>query len=146
MTPEALAELHRAAFTVERPWSADEFRDLLEARHTHLTCAMHGFALWRSVAGEAELLTLTVDPQHQGRGLGTRLMQRWMAQAARGADSAFLEVAQDNLAACALYARCGFATVARRPKYYARHDGAADALVMRAPLGAAPDPADAAGP
>lgn len=134
MTPEALSEVHRAAFVTERGWSPAEFRDLLDSSHTHLTRATHGFALWRSIAGEAELLTLAVLPAHQGQGIGRHLMHDWMTQASDGADTAFLDVARDNLAACALYARFGFATVATRPRYYARAQGAADALVMRAPL------------
>ena len=48
----------------------------------------------------------------------------------------FLEVAEDNRAARALYAAAGFASVGRRPAYYAR-PGAADAvaaLILRRDL------------
>ena len=137
MTPDALAQLHAVAFTSGRPWSAREFAELCNDPHTALTHAPHGFALWRAVAGEAELLTIAVDPAHQGRGHGRALMRAWMAQAAQQADTAFLEVAADNVAACALYARCGFATVATRSGYYARPSGKVDARIMRAPLGPA---------
>ncbi|WP_415404190.1 GNAT family N-acetyltransferase [Tateyamaria sp. SN3-11] len=134
MTPEALADLHGAAFVQGRPWSASEFRDLLDGPHCRLTCTSHGFALWRAIAGEAELLTIAVRPDQQGRGVGTALMRDWMAAAAQHADTAFLEVAADNLPACALYTRHGFEIVARRPGYYRRGEARADALVMRAPL------------
>ena len=134
MTPAALAALHRAAFVHERPWSADEFATLLDSPHCHLAPAPQGFALWRAMAGEAELLTIAVHPEHQGRGVGASLMRGWMAQAAPLAETAFLEVAGDNGAACGLYARFGFVVVARRADYYRRADTRADALVMRAPL------------
>ena len=134
MSPDALARLHKAAFTSGRPWSAQEFAALCAEPHTYLTHDTYGFALWRAAAGEAELLTIAVDPAHQGRGRGRALMRAWMAQAASRADTAFLEVAADNAPACALYATCGFVTVATRPGYYARPAGAADARVMRAPL------------
>ncbi len=134
MTPAALAQLHRAAFTSERPWSESEFAALCARDHTRLTVAGHGFALWRAIAGEAELLTIAVDPAHQRRGTGHRLMQDWMPLAAKEAETAFLEVATDNTAASTLYARHGFDVVATRPGYYQRPQGKADALIMRAPL------------
>jgi ribosomal-protein-alanine N-acetyltransferase len=51
--------------------------------------------------------------------------------AARGATRLFLEVADDNAAALALYARAGFSEAGRRPGYYARPDGVRqDALIL----------------
>jgi [ribosomal protein S18]-alanine N-acetyltransferase len=134
MTPEEMAELHRAAFTQDRPWTASEFASLLDSPHTHLTTRTGGFALWRSVGGEAELLTIAVEPTRQGTGIGTALMNTWMECAQNSADTAFLEVASDNATACALYARSGFDVVARRAAYYKQPTGPADALVMRARL------------
>lgn len=134
MTPDDLARIHAAAFTTERSWAAQEFHALQSQPHTHLTSCPDGFALWRALAEEAELLTIAVDPAHQRTGIGRALMERWMADAALLATSAFLEVARDNGAACALYARFGFETVSVRRNYYKRRDGTADALVMRVEL------------
>lgn len=134
MTPDNLAAVHRAAFTTDRPWSADELHSLLESPHCHLTSEPHGFALWRAVADEAELLTIATHPDYQRRGVAAKLMQKWMTAASATAQSAFLEVAADNAPAIALYERHNFENVARRPRYYARPTTAVDALVMRAPL------------
>lgn len=134
MTPDSLSALHAAAFTQDRPWSASEFRSLLDSPHCHLDHRPHGFALWRAVAGEAELLTIATHPDHRRRGIAQDLMATWMTAAATLADTAFLEVAADNQSAIALYAKSGFETVSRRPKYYARPSGKVDALLMRAPL------------
>ncbi|MBY5933885.1 GNAT family N-acetyltransferase [Tateyamaria omphalii] len=134
MSPEALATIHAAAFTQERPWAAEEFSDLLANPLTHLETAPHGFALWRGIAGDAELLTLAVDPAAQGRGMGARLMQAWMCQAAQTCTDAVLDVAADNVAAIHLYRRYGFETAAKRNDYYRRPDGTVDALIMRARL------------
>ena len=51
--------------------------------------------------------------------------------AALGAERMFLEVAEGNAAARALYARTGFAGAGRRRGYYARADGSReDALIL----------------
>lgn len=134
MTPDALATLHALAFTTDRPWTAPEFQSLLASPHCHLTHAQHGFALWRAVAGEAELLTIATHPDHQRCGIGTSLMHLWMTAAAISAQTAFLEVAADNNPAITLYKAFGFAIVARRPDYYARTTTRTDALVMRASI------------
>lgn len=134
MTPGALAAIHAAAFTHERPWGAAEFADLIANPLTHLETATHGFALWRGIAGEAELLTIAVDPAAQGRGIGAGLMAGWMGKAAATCTEAFLEVAADNAAAVHLYSRYGFETKAKRAGYYRRPAGRADALILRAPL------------
>lgn len=134
MTPDALAALHAAAFTQDRPWSADEFRSLLDSPHCHLEQRPHGFALWRAVAGEAELLTIATHPDHQRRGIARDLMAAWMTAATALADTAFLEVAADNQPAVDLYEKSGFTVIAHRPDYYARPSGKVTALIMRAPL------------
>ena len=129
-----MAALHAAAFVSERAWAAQEFENLLAQPGVAVAHAPHGFALWRAVAGEAELLTIAVDPAHQGQGIGARLMHDWMEAAGVVAQDAFLEVAADNTAACALYAAFGFETVGRRTGYYLRPTTRTDALLMRATL------------
>jgi ribosomal-protein-alanine N-acetyltransferase len=118
---EALAALHAAAFSgADRPWSAEAIADLLRAPEVFLARVAEGFALGRAVADEAEVLTLAVAPRAQRRGFGVALVERLAAEAARrGAARLFLEVADDNAAARALYARSGFAEVGRRRGYYA---------------------------
>ena len=138
MTPAALAALHARCFTVPRPFSEAEFADLLSAGPVFLCADPAGFALGRAVAGEAELLTIAVDPDRRRQGHGARLLSRFAAEArARGADTAFLEVAADNRAARALYLAAGYAEVGRRPGYY-RSPGRppVDAVIMRAALAA----------
>jgi ribosomal-protein-alanine N-acetyltransferase len=135
MTPERMADLHRAAFQSERPWSATEFHDLLASKFVRSIHDVNGFALTRTVAGESELLTLAVDPVFQRQGIGRLLTLAWLDSIADNAQSAFLEVAADNVAARALYTSFGFAEVAKRSAYYARKNAAAaDAIVMRRDL------------
>ncbi len=137
MTPEALAALHTRCFTTPRPWTAAEFEGFLADPLAFLLVEGDAaFLLGRAVAGEAELLTLAVAPEARGRGLGIRLVSRFLYQARlRQAGAALLEVAADNAAALALYARAGFVEVGRRRGYYRLPDGrAVDALVLRRAL------------
>ena len=134
MTPEALARLHAACFAVPRPWTAEEIASVLGSPGAALIALPGGFAIGRAAAGEAELLTLAVDPARRRRGIGAALLARFEARAdALGAAEAVLEVAERNRAARALYAASAWREVGRRPGYYA--DGQ-DALVLRKALGA----------
>ena len=122
-----MSELHGRAFTVPRPWTAAEFAGLLGSPLCFVVLSEGGFALGRVVAGEAELLTIAVEPDRQGQGIGRRLMDLFLQEARqRGAEDLFLEVAADNGRAKALYARAGFVETGRRRGYY---DGV-DAVVM----------------
>ncbi len=132
MTPDAMAALHARAFTDQRPWTATEFASLLDSPHTVLVTDPMGFLLGRVLAGEAEVLTLAVDPDAQRQGRARRLLTRFLADAtANGATQAFLDVAADNTAARALYTHAGFRAAGRRRAYFARAAGpAVDAIVM----------------
>jgi ribosomal-protein-alanine N-acetyltransferase len=126
----ALAELHAEAFS--RPWTASAFADLLAQPGMILEGEAGGFVLVRVSADEAEILTLAVQPACRRAGLASRLVVAAARRAVeRGADRLLLEVAEDNDAARALYARLGFETVGRRRGYYARPEGeAVDALLL----------------
>ncbi len=132
MTAAELARLHAQAFVMPRPWSEAEIADLLTSSFCFVLEAPGGFLMGRVVAGEAELLTVAVDPAQQGQGIGSALVARFVAEArARAADTAFLEVAATNAAAQAVYRRAGFVESGRRRGYYHDANGAAvDALVM----------------
>lgn len=133
-TPEeagGLAVLHAAAF--DEPWGATALRDLMsQPGGFALGRAGEGFILCRVVADEAEILTLATSPDRRRRGLGRRLVEAAAGTAGRmGATRLFLEVAEDNAAARALYDRTGFVEVGRRRGYYARPGGpSVDALVL----------------
>lgn len=126
-----LAALHAAAF--DKPWSADEIAALMATPGVFaLTIDGRGFILCRSIVGEAEILTLAVDPAARRAGVGRALVEAAAGLAAQGgAESLFLEVADDNAAALALYTDTGFRRVGLRKGYYA---SGADAVVMRRAL------------
>ena len=133
MHPEALAELHALCFTTPRPWRADEFADLLDSGRTFLISHTNGFALGRIAGPEAELLTIAVHPDAQNAGHGSRLVDDFLCKAATlGAKDIFLEVAENNPAAIALYLKSGFKEVAKRKEYFKQINGPAlTALIFK---------------
>lgn len=123
-----LAALHATAF--DHPWPEAEIASLMASPGVFaLVVEGEGFILCRAVAGEAEILTLAVDPALRRRGTGRALVEA-AAGLARQMDAGilFLEVADNNAAALGLYAASGFAAVGRRKGYYA---SGADAVVMQ---------------
>jgi ribosomal-protein-alanine N-acetyltransferase len=129
----ALAALHAASMPPGAAWGAEAIALMLGLPGGFaLWRPGEGFVLARAAAGEAEILALAVLPAARRRGLGTALMEAAMAAAlAHGAAAMFLEVAEPNGAARALYRGLGFTEAGRRRRYYA--DGS-DALVLRRDL------------
>ncbi|MFO7855350.1 MAG: GNAT family N-acetyltransferase [Paracoccaceae bacterium] len=134
----AAAAIHAAAFAGrERGWSPDEIRALAERPGAVALLSEAAFLLGVVAAGEAELLTLAVRPSARRRGAARRLLAGFRARAAAlGAETAFLEVGEDNRAARALYAADGWREAGRRRGYYALSDGSrVDAMILRRELG-----------
>ena len=79
---------------------------------------------------EAELLSVAVDDEYRGAGLGSALTRQFLAEAARrGAGSARVVVGATNDDAVKVYVRCGFAAV----EQFEHHRGTAS-LLMRCRL------------
>lgn len=126
----AMAAIHASAFPPTEAWGADAISLQLALPGVFgLIDRAGGMLLARVTAGEAEVLTLAVAPGCRRQGVATRLLAGALAEVrARDGQTVFLEVAERNLAALALYAGFGFTEVGRRPRYYA---GSVDALVLR---------------
>jgi ribosomal-protein-alanine N-acetyltransferase len=80
----------------------------------------------------ADVQTIAVVPDREGRGIGSAVLTELIAEARRrGARDVLLEVRADNPRAQALYLRFGFAQIHTRRRYY--RDGV-DAYIMQLPL------------
>lgn len=131
-----LAVLHARLF--DPPWDEASIKALLEHPASTSLIAVtgnpkvvKGFVIAQLAADEAEILSIGVAPDWQRSGLGTKLIEGLNRASQRGeAKRVFLEVAEDNAAALALYAKLGFTEVGRRRKYYQRSGGAVDALTL----------------
>lgn len=138
--PERSAEvaaLHGRLF--DPAWEAKAVRELLEHPAATSLIAVAGnpkvvvgFVIGQLAADEAEILSVGVTPEWQRAGLGKMLVEGLIRASKRGeAKKLFLEVAEDNMAAGALYRGLGFIEVGRRKKYYQRSGGATvDALQL----------------
>lgn len=86
-----------------------------------------GFCAWRQVSeNEAELLNLGVAANARRQGVASALLEALQAEA-KG--DLYLEVAENNHAALALYSKQGWEQIAVRKGYY--HQGTTSAVVMK---------------
>jgi ribosomal-protein-alanine N-acetyltransferase len=86
------------------------------------------FAIWslNTVAGEAELLRIAVDPGHRGLGLGRALLGACESELGRmGISILLLEVRVSNREARALYEASGWKQDGLRKAYYNNGEDAA---------------------
>jgi ribosomal-protein-alanine N-acetyltransferase len=133
---EALAPIERDLFGDEE-WSPGMFWSELAQNDTRwYRVALQG----EDVVGYAGLCVygpedawvqnIAVRRDHQGAGLGRRMLEELVDEAVRrGARQVLLEVRADNETAQRLYARRGFEAVGLRRAYY--QPSGVDAVVMR---------------
>jgi ribosomal-protein-alanine N-acetyltransferase len=88
-----------------------------------------GLLIGRVAADELEILNLAVGREFRRRGVGTQLVGAALEAAKiAGTRETYLEVRASNEGAIQFYARLGFQTCGRRPKYY--RDPLEDAVQM----------------
>ena len=118
-----------------RPWSPSLFiAEMSEPSNRNYIVArtgrdVVGYAGMICYGDEAHITTIAVDPEHQRRKIGTRLMYELIESAIdMGARAVSLEVRVSNWGAQHMYTRFGFRPVGVRKGYYA--DTGEDALIM----------------
>ena len=139
---EAVHALEAALFP--DPWSVETFwSELAQVPETrHYVVAEEdgevvGYAGMVSTGHQADVQTVAVRSDRQGRGLGGELLRDLLDEASRrGAGEVLLEVRAENVAAQELYARHGFERIGVRRGYY--RPGGTDAYVLRLRLGSGP--------
>lgn len=117
------------------PWSDKLLSDLDSRGAEHHAMLVDqelvGYFYAQHIVGEVTLLNIAIAPAWQGRGLGRRLLEAFLARCeALNAESAWLEVRQSNLRAFELYQAEGFNEVDRRRNYYPTERGKEDAIIM----------------
>ena len=116
-------------------WSEKLLSDMLESEWDEAWVlvnaggAIIGYANFRFLAGEGELMRIAVLPEYRGRGESKKLMDRLETSAEeKKAQDLTLEVRAGNTPAVNLYKSYGFQAEAVRKNYY--HDPVEDALIM----------------
>ncbi len=137
MSPDDLAELHALCFDfAPRPWSAGEFRSLLDSANVALLSVGSGFVLTQFLGDEVEILTIAVHPAQRRRRIAAGLLSRVHENAMEsGIGSVFLEVSERNTGAMALYESLGYERAGARKGYYRDRNGnRITAVVMKRDL------------
>ena len=131
-----MTRLHATSF--DPAWPEDDMRGHVD-RDIVLGFGetLQGFIILRAAGDQAEILTLVTHPAHRKQGIGQTLITEARKRAIeQGVEIIFLDVAEDNPAAIALYRSCGFEQFGRRPAYYRRPSGRIAALTFRKKLDA----------
>ena len=133
----AVGALEHKLFPIDA-WPVQMFLDELSQPETrrYLVAETNegivGYAGLMCIEPIADVQTIAVVPDYEGRGIGSTLLTHLIDEARqRGAADVLLEVRADNPRAQQLYIRFGFEQIHVRPRYY--RDGV-DALIMRLQL------------
>lgn len=127
----AVMEVMTAAFSDRfgEAWTRSQCAGILPMSGVSLVLARDeggevlGFALYRTILDDSELLLLAVTPTAQGKGVGWKLLSHFVEDAKKnGANRIHLEV-RDGNPAVRMYEAAGFAQLNRRRHYYRGHDG-----------------------
>lgn len=136
--PMTLGDLQQIMFIENRsytaPWGEYLYRSELINPSGYYTVAtlqnkIVGYAGMRYKFGQAHLMTLVVDPDYRGLGIGDAILSHKLKMMReKGAKSVILEVRVSNVGAQKLYRKYGFIQTGIRQRYYP--DNQEDALVM----------------
>lgn len=133
------AELETILFPGDDPWRESAFHAELDAGNhyfgAYVDGGLVGYAGISVLSGqgiaEANVHTIGVDPEWQGKGVGTMLLRALLGRADEAAARVFLEVRTDNAAAIHMYETHGFTKIGLRRRYY--WPSGADAYTMARP-------------
>lgn len=129
---EAVSEIEEEAFS--QPWSAKDFMEMAEADYAYYYVAedngkIVGCCGVRNMAGEGEITNVVVAKAFRRRGIGRKLMEYMLNEAAAaGIGACTLEVRVSNAPAIHLYESLGFQAEGIRPGFYEKP--LEDALIM----------------
>ena len=129
---QIMADIHAQSF--DRPWPALDMavhtqRDICFGIEQNAELA--AFIILSCAAGQSEILTIATAQTARRQGLAGQLLHGVIEPLeSQNVTEIFLEVAEDNHAAIALYKKSGFQSIGRRPGYYRRAEGRVSAITF----------------
>lgn len=145
---DPLINLYQSCFKESQigRWSTKALQETLSQKSTYILLVYPGnnkssppigFAIIQVVLDEAELLSLGVDPEWRGNGIGKNLLGELINQCkALKIKLLFLEVDEGNIPAISIYNRFDPVITGKRNKYYNTGKGdKKDALLMKINIG-----------
>ncbi len=138
---DVAVDIHKNSFGTG--WNKDSLGEYITPKYIVLgyfeDAALVGFIVLGPVkdgaTDQADIITIAVAPKQRGKSVGRKLLDAAeQAAKARGVDIIFLEVAQDNAAALALYKAAGYDAIGMRKNYYKRAGGRVNAPTYRKQL------------
>ena len=129
--------LEIASVSISPAWTYASVADRIERDDTLLLVAVVsgrgacvvGFAAFRQVGDDGELLQIAVDEKARREGVGSELLSEVLKHAEeKSLGSVFLEVRESNVPAISFYEKFGFKQLHIRKAYY--DDPVEDALIM----------------
>ena len=113
------------------PFSNQQLHDCIDSTYLLLgDNRLLGFAVIVTVEKQAELHNIAIDPQKQGKGLGSLFLTALVAGLPATVEQFYLEVRVSNYRAIRLYHQLGFDKIAERKDYYRNGTGREDAIIM----------------
>lgn len=130
---DAVMDIEKGSY--EFPWTHGIFCDCLRVGYDCVVYEIDGYIVAYAVmsmgAGEAHILTLVVEQEFRGQGIGKLMLAHLLTVAGKNSvDTVLLEVRPSNHVAISLYQGLGFNEVGIRPKYYPSRRGREDAMIM----------------
>ncbi len=126
---------------LDEAWSNETLTSMIQSQSAFGLCVFDsetcvGFTVYLPGVDDCELLSIATALALRGEGLAKHMLNEGEKTArAAGFNRILLEVADDNLAARALYERQGFSEDGRRKGYYARANALArNAILMSKPI------------
>lgn len=136
LTQSDIPEILRIEKSVHvSPWTEETFNVCFQAGYRGWLIEMEnqvvGFIIVSFSVDECHVLNICVDHSFQRQGLGKKLLEYALKQAAQqGMTVAYLEVRRSNTRAISLYQKMKFHLVGERRGYYPALSGDEDALIF----------------
>jgi len=117
------------------PWTEGIFNDCIRVGYECWLAMMKDDVIAHAVisvaAGESHILNISIDPDHQNKGIGKQFIEFLVDIAkSKQASVIMLEVRPSNVRAISCYNAVGFNEIGCRKNYYPAADGKEDALLF----------------